>query len=172
MTLTMHILNLKYHIAHTINYFPRPIFPLTDLSWNLVCKKIPSLVVFVSCCIVGRAVSNFRDGTWPLWDAGLWERLSHGKKNIFLIFKDIISNEPPQCLFTIFSKLSSAKHQRAMQTQLPSQALMKPNSGGQTLSHRERWKLLSPTWAREYLLMGWITGPQEAQTAASPARVR
>lgn len=71
--------------------------------------------------------------------------------------------EPPQCLFTILFKHSSAKHQSAMQRNLPSQALMQPSSRGQALSLRERWKLLSPTWAREYLIMGWTTGLQKIQ---------
>lgn len=52
--------------------------------------------------------------------------VSHGKKNVFPIFKKIISNEPSPsgAYFAILPKFSSLKHQSTMQTKLPSQDLM------------------------------------------------
>lgn len=85
------------------------------------------------------------------------------KEKHFLIFKDIISDgtSPVPIYHLVQALLCKASECNADKAAQPGS--LQPSSRGQALSHRERWQLLSPTWTREYLIMGWTTGLQEAQ---------
>lgn len=103
-----------------------------------------------------------RDCTWPLWDADLWEGLSHGKKNLFLIFKKIISHEPPRglvcrCAQTLLSKASECNADTATQ----------PGSPATKIPTQRNMAAAEPLSAGKETISS-LAGPQEAQISASP----
>lgn len=122
-----------------------PFFSLIDLSWNLLCKIFHlqySLHLMLHCRKSSEQFQTVLNLCEMLICGSVYPR---ERKASSSFSRTSFQTEPPQCLFTILFKHSSAKHQSAMQRNLPSQALVQPSSRGQALSHRERWQLLSPT---------------------------